>query len=604
MCRLLVHARRDSLDTSNRRCFLKGLSFMRSGGPDSQNIMSSEKVLVGHNRLSLFDHTRAGDQPMTSSCGHYRLLFNGECYNHEGLRKELKEPDGGWKSGSDTETVLESIVQQGLQNTCQRIRGMFAICLWDIRKDVIMLARDTFGIKPIYWMMDSESFIAGSEVKPIAIASGRKQTISKDGLDDYFRFGYYRGNNTFFSEIYSLAPGEVLRLDLKSWEQHRFPWKKEELQEKEVAQRDLGGELEEKLLESLLLRLKGDVEVPLFLSGGIDSTLLLTVAKKLAGLELQTFTARVADKRYDESIYASYAAERLGCKQHNTVFIDRSDYALHYIESIGRLLDQPFGDSSLVITHLLAKAVRQAGFKCFIGADGADELFGGYKKYRKIYMAQVLEMTPWIKKIQYRQMRYKGAAFITDRYDVIFEDNAFKQSKIVSNTRLVHRPYRFSDLYRHDVKNYLVGDILTKCDRASMHASVENREVFLDSKVASHASVRCWHKRRLLMRDKEELKHILGAYFPADFVNRKKMGFASPLQSWMKCDHLLRYLKREVLSSFALVEIMPISRDYLIDILNKAFRDMNDLTEREFAQLWAVYCWIMFVKDAYSTGLL
>ena len=599
MCRFLVSKYKSIPRPDELNIFKSALNIMLAGGPDGQNIERHESILFGHNRLALFDLSERGRQPFNSSCGRYKIVYNGEIYNHQDIRNKLARYSIQWKSSSDTETLIEAIRCIGLKESLKLTHGMFSLVLFDKLENLMYLCTDRVGVKPLFYSINNSKnfFVASSEVRPIINILGKENlTINDYASFEYFSYGYIRSPKTVFKEIHSLPPATILKYELNNNSAHSEIWWEPEINPEKY--RSKTNNLRNIISNSLEKRIKSDVNVPLFLSGGIDSTLLLYLAKNDLGLDIQCYTASFPGSIYDETSYATEAAKRLGISDHSIEILNPTQDVIDYIKTIGFHLDQPFGDSSLIVTHLLCKAIRRDGNKCYLGADGADELFWGYKKYHKLLIAQFIEFyLPNLIKEKILKAPNKTAENINDRYDSnkyilvqkLINSNIYNQG-ISNNITNILSPI---DIMGLDLRNYLVGDILTKCDRASMQASVENREPFLDQEIINWSKNNMNRKRNLIFDSKKPLKRILANEFPRSFLNRRKQGFATPIQEWISKSSDLNH---HFLSQLTF-EKLNMSNLSLPEELKSMIDNITKLDDRNFNFLWSIYIWVTFFES-------
>ena len=569
-------------------------------GPDDNGIWHNNKELVAfaHTRLSIQDLSAAGHQPMKSSSGRYLMVYNGEIYNHLDLRKKLKYLDKqiSWKGNSDTETLLNSFDNWGIEKTLNLCSGMFSIAVWDIKTKELTLIRDRFGEKPLYFGLVNNNFIFGSELKVFKKISSFDNEISRDSLNLFLRFAYVPGPKSIYKNIFKLPPGAVLKINRdnlnkiisdteNSYEKFKIYkwWNAKEIfnskstnlySNEEVAINDT----EKLLTDSIQSQLISDVPVGTFLSGGIDSSLVSTLMQKKLSINTKTFTIGFDDKKYDESKYAKKIAKLIGT-EHNELILNQKE-ALNIIPTLPKVYDEPFADSSQIPTILLSKFAKQQITVALTG-DGGDELFGGYNRYiflknfwkkisilpfplRKTF-AETIDLFPInfinnfkgifnllsgskvtffgdkVAKFSHKMKSIKNLdeLFLSSLSTFQEPSSLLVNSKDLSKDILeLKKNLKYFDyealMMFIDSQTYLVDDILCKVDRASMSTSLETRVPFLDKNVVNLA----WRiPTAMKIKNKEGkwiLKKILNKYVPKEYFDRPKMGFGIPLGDWLR----------------------------------------------------------------------
>ena len=362
-------------------------------GPDDEGtfVDAPAGFALGHRRLSVIDLSLDGHQPMSSPDGRYTLAFNGEVYNFAELRDELLREGVAFRSKTDTEVVLHALALWGVQRALERFVGMFALALWDARERRLVLARDRLGIKPLYFgtvrrdAWRGDSFFFGSELKPLATLGDAQLEVDRDALAIYLRHGYVPAPYSIWRGIRKLRPGTWLELDAHdaSPREHVY-WDALEVAERgnreplDADPRAIEDELERVIGTAIADRLVADVPLGAFLSGGIDSSLVVALAQRAATGPVKTFSIGFREDAFDESQYARRVAEHLGTD--HTELILESREALELLPELPRVWDEPFADSSQIPTYLVSRLARQ-NVTVALSGDGGDELFGGYRRY-------------------------------------------------------------------------------------------------------------------------------------------------------------------------------------------------------------------------------
>lgn len=567
-------------------------------GPDDSGVWVDpvERIALGHRRLSIIDLSAEGHQPMTSACGRYVIVFNGEIYNHQSLRRQLeKEGSGGaWRGHSDTEVMLAAIGRWGLKAAVQRFVGMFAFALWDRQERQLHLVRDRMGEKPLYYGWIDGAFLFGSELKALRAHPRWCGEVNRDALGLFMQFNCIPAPHTIYRGIYKLPPGCLLALrrdDLRQGEQpsDSLPatpyWSVKTAAEQGAAHPFCGTEseavqrLDDLLRESVGQQMLADVPLGAFLSGGIDSSTVVSLMQAESSRPVRTFTIGINDPSLDEAGRARTIARHLGT-DHTELYIDAQS-ALDTIPQLATLYDEPFADSSQIPTFLVSHLTRKH-VTVSLSGDGGDELFAGYNTYfmtRQIWrtigwlpqhgkaaLAKLLAaaptsgidryggwLTPWL-------VRYGHAGKLSDKLGKLAEiaaspspDQLFvglvtnwkDPSAVVLGCHAV--PTVFTDHSRQaeltgavqrmmffDQVGYLADDILVKLDRAAMGVSLETRVPLLDHRLVEFA----WQLPLALKiragTGKWLLRQVLARYLPEEMVAGPKRGFEVPLGNWLR----------------------------------------------------------------------
>jgi asparagine synthase (glutamine-hydrolysing) len=566
---------------------------LRNRGPDDGGTWADVDagVALGFRRLSIVDLSPAGHQPMQSDCGRYVLVFNGEIYNHQALRAELKSAGSSpaWRGRSDTETLLAGFAAWGVAGTLKRAVGMFAIALWDKADRRLTLARDRFGEKPLYygWVGEgaNRALAFGSELKALRAYPGFANAVNRGALALYMQFSNVPAPYSIYEDVFKLTPGCLLAIDAKDLSTRAVLiepyWSTLDAALRGLAtqiesESDALTMLEATLREAVALQLVADVPLGAFLSGGVDSSTIVALVQAQSARPIRTFTVGFEDANFDESPQALAVARHLGT-DHQALWVTAAD-ARAAIPSLPTLYDEPFADSSQIPTYLVCKSARQHVTVALSG-DAGDELFGGYERYRWApRISNYLRFTPpallprladAIRLLPYSTWNWLGRAHpgkygvthlgekaykLADRLDTLGANGdlyhalvtdwpEWREAVIGANslrTRLddsssvarVSEPEHRMMLL--DTLTYLPDDILTKVDRAAMGVSLESRMPFLDHRVVELA----W---RLRLGDKIRngqgkwpLRQILYKYVPRELIERPKSGFSIPLGEWLR----------------------------------------------------------------------
>jgi asparagine synthase (glutamine-hydrolysing) len=564
-------------------------------GPDDAGVWSDPGagLVLAHRRLAILDLTPAAHQPMISGSGRFALAFNGEIYNHLHLRQQLEashQLSRPWVGRSDTETLLAAIEAWGLEATLQRSAGMFALALWDRQERRLALARDRFGEKPLYWGLVGESasllgrrLAFASELSAFRALPDFDGAIDPAGLSAYFRLGCLPAPLTIHRGLQQLPPGHLLVLPAgpsgcapahlpasRPW------WELIRAAAAATGTPSFAGEtealdaLETVLLQAVREQAIADVPLGVFLSGGIDSSLITALLQRCASHPVRSFTiafpeAGTGEAGFDEGPQARAVAAHLGT-DHTEVALTAAE-ARALIPSLPGLYSEPFADSSQLPTHLVCREARRSGLTVALSGDGGDELFGGYNRHRlgpllqrrfgpipaplRELLAKALDLWPVSGRGLARDKRQKlvaairAAGSLEQLYAVL---TSVWPDPSTLLTRAWQPPWGAGDrgplppapspaerLMLADGLTYLPADILVKVDRAAMAASLETRAPFLDHRVAALA----WHLPLSLKipprgPGKWALRRILSRHVPPALTDRPKAGFAMPIGPWLR----------------------------------------------------------------------
>lgn len=549
------------------------LQSLRHRGPDGSGLWSdaATRTRLGHCRLSILDPA-GGAQPFVSEDGDVALTYNGEIYNHPQLRAELEARGQVFRtSHSDTETVLRAYLEWG-EEAPARFNGMFAFAVFDRRRNRLLLARDRFGEKPLFWSATNRGFAFASEVQALFSWSGFSGRIDTDNLQRYLAWGYFPGDRTLFQGVHALPPGSLLSLDLSSGERRiRRYWQFALEPDAGLGEADeprLVEELRSLIVAAVERRLASDVPLGVFLSGGIDSSTVLAGMSRLVPAErIQAFTVGFTEKSFDESAYAAEVARFFGV-QHHVRHLDMAAAATRIPALLGRVGD-PLGDASLLPTALLSEFTRERVTVALSG-DGGDELFAGYDPFRALRPAQtyakfipgplhalfrrLLHLAPSSDanmSLDFKARRFlRGLSYKADIRVPVW----MSPLEPAEMAELFERPLCAGELYEEAVEtwrrnshlgledqalaffteHYLRQDILVKVDRAAMLSSLESRAVFLDNEIVDFCRKLPFHFKMRRGVSKYILKKALAGWLPQNIIDRPKKGFGIPLNRWLR----------------------------------------------------------------------
>jgi asparagine synthase (glutamine-hydrolysing) len=555
-------------------------------GPDGHGVWNDpeEGIVFAHQRLSILDLSEAGHQPMVSGSGRYVITFNGEVYNHLDIRNQIEAEVGAikWRGYSDTETLLAGIDSWGLKKTLVQATGMFALSLWDRNEKKLFLARDRIGEKPLYYGWQGEGggtfFLFGSELKALRAHPSFQSNINRDAISLLLRHNCIPAPYSIYQGISKLAPGSILSVSLDNREPKISTyWSAIDIANKGITAVHNGSDA--KVLSELEVLLKGSIQnqmvadVPLgaFLSGGVDSSLIVALMQQLSTDPVKTFTIGFSENGYNEAEYARAVAKHLKT-DHTELYLSPKE-TIDVIHRLPQIYDEPFSDSSQIPTFLVSQLASQ-NVTVSLSGDSGDELFCGYNRY--LLADQVwnkLSLLP----VSLRHILAKLATIISPpAWSAIFSflhhgnvgDKIHKAAGVLTSSTIDELYLGLISHWRNpesivinstepktiftgnmsglssfnqvekmmllDLLTYLPDDILTKVDRAAMAVSLETRIPFLDHKIVEFA----WQlPMKFKIRNGESkwaLRQILYKYVPKKLIERPKMGFGVPIDSWLR----------------------------------------------------------------------
>jgi len=538
-------------------------------GPDDDGFFYAPGLGLAHRRLSIID-LAGGHQPMFNQQGTLGIVFNGEIYNHGELREQLTRLGHEFSGVSDTETIIHAWAQWG-EDCVNHLRGMFAFALWDSAEDLLFIARDRLGIKPFYYaLLDDGQFIFGSELKVLKQHPLCPRELDPRAIEDYFTFGYIPEPKSIFSGVNKLAPGHRLTIRFNQALPEPVEYWDIEFRNEPIHELDVKEQLIERLKEAVDVRLVSEVALGSFLSGGVDSSAVVALMSQLSDDPVNACSIGFDVANFNETDYAKTVAKRYNAK-HQIKVVDSDDFGL--IDKLAQLYDEPYADSSALPTYRLCQMARKQVTVALSG-DGADELIAGYRRYqwhlkeqkvrdllpisvRKPLFGTLGKLYPkldWAPKFLRAKTTFQSMAFDwvsgyhnsmsilrSDERAKLFSSE-FKQrlngySSVEVFEHHAKKAQHFDDLAKVqylDMKTYLVGDILTKVDRASMAHGLEVRVPILDHHFVEWAATLPANLRIDKGQGKSVFKQSLEPHLPHDVLYRKKMGFSIPVEQWFR----------------------------------------------------------------------
>ena len=547
---------------------------IRHRGPDDEGFYINNNVGLGFRRLSIID-LNTGSQPISNENETVWVIMNGEIYNYKELRSELQSKSHQFKSTSDTEVLVHLYEEYGIEFV-KKIKGMFAFALFDVVHNKFFIVRDRIGIKPLFYSLSNTSLFFASELKELKSVVKSKFKINDESVLDYFTYGYVLNDKSIYTDVKKLMPATYLEIDINSF-QHKIVkyWNIDTTVDDKLKEEDWVGLINEKLDEVVKSHMVSDVPLGAFLSGGVDSSAVVATMAKYTNQPIKTFSIGFSEEKFNELKYAKIVSELYKTEHHEMILEPAS---VNIIDDLIKIYDEPFADSSAIPTYFVSKFAAEH-VKVVLSGDGGDEIFAGYNSYvnyKKIIarnrsvMRSIQPFAAMANKIIPNYMFGKGLTHTLSKntdllgaYSSIFKEyeinSLFNRDylKSTKNYSSINEKIKMLNSYvskdritRYqllDINAYMVDDILTKVDRASMANSIEARVPLLD-----HEFVELAFKIPTTFKIKNDegkyiFKKALENRLPKEILYRKKQGFAIPLSKWFNKD-LSAYLADELLS--------------------------------------------------------
>ena len=608
-----------------RDCLARMCDTLAHRGPDADGLYLEPGIGLGHRRLSIID-LGGGQQPMASPDGDVVVVYNGELYNFQTLRRVLVSAGHAFRTHCDTEVVLHAWLEWG-EACVERFNGMFAFALWQRSTRTLFMARDRIGIKPLYYTQLADGHLLfGSELKALLVHAAVPRELDPRAVEDYFSLGYVPDPKTILAGVHKLAPGHLLRVQRgQILPEPRAYWDISFSGQHRMTAEAAGAELIERLAASVQAQLMADVPLGAFLSGGVDSSAVVAMMARSSGTAVNTCSIAFDDTRYDESRFATKVAARYHTAHH----VERVDAdAFELSERLGTIYDEPYADSSAIPTYLVCALARRT-VKVALSGDGGDENFAGYRRHRlSVYEARVRATIPsgirsqifgwlgraypkldWAPRVLRARSTFEALAMddVEGYWHAVSQSTPDQRMRLFSGDfRRELQGYRSVEVFRAharhapqdalarlqylDFKTYLPGDILTKVDRASMAHGLEVRVPFLDHELVEWAAALPATLKLHRQEGKYILKKALEPYLPYDVLYRPKMGFTVPLATWFR-GPLRARLQDAVLgpmvSESGLFE--PGAVQKLVDAHMRGYRDYSTI-------LWALFMFSNFQR--------
>lgn len=555
-------------------------------GPDGDGFWVDKENFIGlgHRRLAIIDLSEAGEQPMWSPSKRYVMVYNGEIYNYLDLKTEFENEGHIFKGHSDTEVLLAAFEKYGVKQTLQKLSGMFAVAVFDIREKKLILARDFLGKKPLYYGWAGNDFVFGSELKVLRGHPAFNNRVDQDALALYMRYACVPAPYCIYEKISQLMPGSLIEVSLqelkghtdisrkaeKFWSATKVVEDGSESRKQSHNEADVIREFSDLLETSVRERLISDVPLGAFLSGGIDSSTIVAFMQKVASSPVKTFSVGFDVEGFNEAEFAKTIAEHLGT-DHHEIYLKPKD-ALDVIPKLPHIYDEPFADISQIPTYLVSRFAREHVTVALSG-DGGDELLGGYRRHFMIPpMWSKINMLPeflqhlgagmisaigtgnWSRLGKIGRHKHLGDTMekladlmrqdtASDAHDFLlgFWENPYE---LVSDARPLYLDYKdpanipeglsfAEEMMWRDSISYLPNDILTKVDRASMAVSLEARAPLLDRRLYEYVWGLPEHFKVRNSKGKWLLREVLSQHVPTEMFERPKKGFSPPLGPWL-----------------------------------------------------------------------
>ena len=598
-------------------------------GPDEGGLHLEPGLGLGHRRLSIIDLS-GGQQPLFNEDGSIVVVFNGEIYNFQDLVPELESLGHRFRTHSDTEVIVHGWESWG-EGCVARFRGMFAFALWDRNRGTLFVVRDRFGVKPLYYAwLESGEFVFGSELKSLMAHPKLRREIDPLAVEDYFAYGYVPEPKTIFKDVYKLAPGFTLTLRRGVSSAVPQPyWDLPFVPHGSLDERAALDELVSRMQESIRLRMIADVPLGAFLSGGVDSSAVVAMMATQSTTPVNTCSIGFDDPAFDEIAFAQLVAERYRTA-HHVEAVAANDFSL--ISKLASIYDEPYADSSALPTYRVCELARKH-VKVALSGDGGDEHFAGYRRYRWFRNEERLRATlplslrrplfgvlgriypkaDWAPRVLRAKTTFEalardpvegyfhGVSLLSDAQRRRLFSTAFKRAlqgyqavEVLRRHAAIAPTEDALSLVQYlDVKTYLVGDILTKVDRASMAHALEVREPLLDHELMSWVSGLPVTLKLRGSEGKYLLKKAMEPYLPREVLYRRKMGFAVPLAAWFRGP--LAATIRNVVLGKRLAATGMFNQDYLRQVVEAHQSGRRD---------YSVILWTVLMFDAFLGQVL
>jgi asparagine synthase (glutamine-hydrolysing) len=581
------------------------VSIQQHRGPDQKGIFCDKNVSLGHARLSIIDLSIKGKQPMCNEDSSVWVTYNGEIYNFISIKKELEKKGHKFKSDTDTEVIVHAYEEYG-EKCVSLFNGMFAFAIWDRKKNVFFIVRDKVGVKPLYYSIIEDKLIFASEMKAILLHEKIKREINKSALYNFLTFRYSPGNNTIFEGINKLEPGYYLKYDDKTKKGELKKYGDFQLRPEKSSARKYAKDIDSAMQMAVGRRLMSDVPLGAFLSGGLDSTYIVALMQKQCNEAVKTFSIGFdSGEGYNETKFSKFVAEYYNT-DHHEFFIKENSFNL--LPKIMWHMDEPIADFASIPTYILSEFAKKKVSVVLTG-EGADELFGGYRKYKYLkafhpyYKTMPLSIRRIVseaggifnKSLFFKRIQdFHSAKSVSDYYLQLVSFFSEREKKELCNGSLAGRPdvdvvNPFFDkrkimdsMMALDFKTWLPEDLLMKVDKTTMAHSLEARVPFLDSNVVN-LGCKIPHKLKLRFnKEKYVLRGAMKGKVPRKIYTRKKHGFNVPVHRWLEKE--LKGISQELLSKKSVEKRGFFNHNYI----QKLFNNYSNSKVYYSRQLWTL----------------
>ncbi len=515
-------------------------------GPDDYGYYTDGNLGLAHRRLSIID-LASGQQPMSNEDGNLRIAFNGEIFNHQHIRESLLLKEHRFKTRCDTEAIIHGYEEYG-HEVVNHLRGQFAFALWDKVTKSLFLARDRIGIKPLYYAQKGKSFYFASEISAILSVIGESPTLDTKGLNQYLTLGYTWGNTTLFSGIHKLEPGHFISLSTDILETNCY-WRIEDYigNYQNTDPQTVTSEVTNLIEDAVKIRMMSDVPLGSFLSGGLDSSIVVSIMAEASKNPINTFSVVFEDEKFDESPFSALVAQKFGTN-HRTL---TGEYHMNEsLPTIIRHLEEPIPDCATIPTYAMSRLTKEF-VTVVLSGDGADEVFAGYNKYsllmslyyaspsrfvsspfinylyrKKLHLRRNISLSPDMRSLY---LSLLSAFSQTERTGILKGNFIDVEDELISSIPRDLHP--LDSVQCMDLKFWLPNDVLLKVDKMGMAASLETRLPYLDHKVIETALSIKPKNRMSIGNQKKTLKQQFGDRLPGEIITRRKQGFNFPFES-------------------------------------------------------------------------
>lgn len=614
-----VHKEKQNFQEENRQVFQNMNRLITHRGPDDEGYYMDDHVQFGFRRLSIID-IESGHQPLSYENERYWIIFNGEVYNYVELREELLQNGCTFETQSDTEVIIALYSRIG-ERAVERLRGMFAFVIWDKQEQTLFGARDPFGIKPFFYSENEEKTYFASEKKSILLTLKNTGLLNYESLQHYLTYQFVPEPETMDDGIKKLEPGHYFIKKIGTPMEIKRYWKAS-FHPVEKSETEFVKEIKDVLYDSVNMHMRSDVPVGAFLSGGIDSSIIASIAKEFHP-GIKTFSVGFERDGYSEIDVAKETAEKIGVE--NISYVISPEEYMKEIPKIMWYMDEPLADPACVPLYFVAREAKKH-VKVVLSGEGADELFGGYNIYREPQSLDVFRKMPHFGHVFLRKIAQlmpdgvKGKSFI-ERGTTPMEDRYIGNAKMFSEEEKKKLLYAYKEglhytditkaLYQEcrgydpvatmqyiDIHTWMRGDILLKADRVTMAHSLELRVPFLDKEVFQVASQIPASLKTAHGTTKYILRKAAEGIVPGHVLDRKKLGFPVPIRHWLKSEmnEWAKTIIHESQTGFL------INKQYVLDLLDQHCKGKADHSRKIWTVLMFMVWHQVFVENKYSFG--